>query len=122
MTLLGIDVHFVEDDFEIRKITVFLAQESGQQAMGELDRALLEIRKNEDDEDLREQRAGQLHPLKFLPVGCQENRDRIRFNGYVESLPEGSQFFEGFDSTFRDHLMDRRFKPLGILIVPTRIE
>jgi hypothetical protein len=122
MTLLRIDVHFVKDDSETRKITVFLAHESGQQAMGELDRALCEIRENEDDVDLREKRAGQLHPLKFLPVGCQENCDRIRFNGYVESLPEGGQFFEGFDSTFRDHLMDRRLKPLGILIVPTRIE
>ena len=91
--------------------------------MSESDCALLEIRKNEDDVNLREQRADLLHPLKLLPVRSRENGDRIRFYGQVRSLSLRSiQAFKGLYSTLRDHFMDGRLKPLGILIIPIRIK
>jgi hypothetical protein len=68
MGMLRIDIHFVYDYFEIREITFFSAQESGQQEMGEFDRALIEIRDDKDDINFREQAAEQLHLLKLFSV------------------------------------------------------
>ena len=87
--------------------------------MGEFDRALLSIRDNKDDINLREQPAEQLHLLKLFSVRSRENCDGIRFYGHPESLPEVIQSFEVFYSTFRDHLMNCRLKSLVILIIPT---
>jgi len=68
MGILRISVHFVKDYLEIRKITFFLAQESGRQEMGESDGAVCSIRDNKDDINLREQPAEQLHLLKLFSV------------------------------------------------------
>jgi len=87
--------------------------------MGEFDRALLLIRDNKDDVNLREQPAEPLHPLKLFSVRSRENRDRIRFYGPPESVPEVIQSFEEFYLTFWDHLMNCRLKSLVILIIPT---
>jgi len=87
--------------------------------MGELDRALLSIRDDKDDINLREQPAEQLHPLKLFSVRSRENSDRIRFYGRPESLPEVIQTLEELYLTFRDHRMNCRLKSLFILIVFT---
>ena len=58
----------MEDDFEIRIITFFSAQESGQQEMREGERALPAIRDGKDDINLREQPAKRQHLLKIFPV------------------------------------------------------
>jgi hypothetical protein len=118
MRFLGIDIHPIEDYFEIREIAVFLAQESGQQVMGEFDRALPSIRDNKDDVDFREQPPEQLHFLKLFPVRNRDNGDRIRFDGHPESFPEAIQSFEEFYSTFRDNLMNGRLKSFVIFINP----
>ena len=62
--------------------------------MGEFDRALLSIRDNKDDINLREQLAEELHPLKLFLVRSGENCDRIRFYWHPESFPEVIQSFE----------------------------
>jgi hypothetical protein len=61
-------MNFIEDFAKIYKIIVFLAQESGQQNMGEFDRALLSIRDDKDDVNLRKQPTERLHPLKLFSV------------------------------------------------------
>ena len=114
-----IEKHFFEDDFEIREITFFLAQESGQQKMGEFDRALLSIRDDEDDINLREQSAEHLHPLKRVSVRSRENRDGIRFDRHPESFPEVIQSFEDLYLTFRDYIINGRLQSLYILIILT---
>jgi len=86
--------------------------------MGEFDRALLSIGDDEDDIDLREQPAEQLHLPKLKPVGGYKNGDGIRFYGHPESFSEFPQALEGFYLTFRDHLMDRCLESLVVLINP----
>ncbi len=86
--------------------------------MGEPDGAVLSIRENEDDIDLREQSAERLQPPKLFPVRSREHRDRIRLYRQPESLPEVLQFVEELYLTFRDHLMDGSFESPAILIVP----
>jgi hypothetical protein len=115
---VGSPTHFVEDLTEIHEIIFFLAQESGQQEMGEFDRALLPIGDDEDDIDLREQPAQRLHLPKLFPVGGYKNGDGIRFYGQPKSFSEIPQALEGFYLTFRDHLMDRRLESLVVLIIP----
>ena len=122
MAVLRIFIHFVNDLAEVRKITFYLAQESGQQEMGEFDRALLSIRDNQDDINLRQQLAERLHLLKLFPVRSREDGDRIRFNGHPDSLPEVVQAFKGFYLTFRDYLANRCLKSLAILIIRTCIK
>ncbi len=61
------------------EITFFLAQESGQQKMGESESAFHSIRDDNDDINLREQLAEPLHLLKLFSVRSQENCDRIWF-------------------------------------------
>jgi hypothetical protein len=68
MGIMRIPIHLIQDDREIRKIAFFLAQESGQQEMGKPDGAVLAVRDDKDDIDLREQSAEQLQPLKLFPV------------------------------------------------------
>ena len=119
MGILRICIHFINDFAEVREITIYLAQESGQQEMGEFDRALLSIRDDKDDINLREQPAEQLHPLKLFPVRSRENGDRIRFYRPLESLPEIIQALEEFYLTFWDYLSNLCLKSLFILIIPT---
>jgi hypothetical protein len=106
----------MEDDDEIREIAIFSAQESGQQEMGEGERAFLLIREDKDDINLREQLAKPLHLLKLFPVRSRENRNRIWFDGLPEPRLKVIQLYKKFDLIFRDHLMNGRFKPLFILI------
>jgi len=115
---LRIDIHSVEDYFEVREITARLAQEPGQQVMGELDRALLSIRDDEDDINLRKQPADQPYLSKLFLARGRDNSGRIRFYGPPESLTEATQAFEELYSTFRDHLMDGRHKSLVIFAFP----
>ena len=103
---------------EIREITVRLAHESGQQVMGESDRAFLSIRDNKHDIDLREQSAEQLQMLKLSSARSRKDGDRIRFHGRPEPLPEVIQYAEELRFAFRDHLMNGRFKSPSILIIP----
>jgi hypothetical protein len=115
-------MHLVEDFAEIPKIIFFLAQEPGQQEVGEFDRALLSIGDDEDDIDLREQPAERLHLPKLFLVGSREDGDRIRFYGRPESLPEVVQALEEFYSTFRDHPMNGGLESFVIFAFPTRIK
>jgi len=87
--------------------------------MGDFDRALLSIRDNKEDINLREQPAEQLHLLKLFSVRSRENCDRIRFYWRPESLPEAIQSFEDFYFAFWDDLMNHRLKSLVIWIIPT---
>jgi len=87
--------------------------------MSEFDGALLSIRDNQDDVDLREQPAEELHLLKLFSVRSRENGDRIRLYRPPESLPEVIQSFEEFYFACWDHLMNGRLKSLVILIIPT---
>jgi len=112
----------VEDLAKILEIVVLPAQESRQQEMGELDRALLSIRNDEDDIDLGEQRPELLHLPELFQGRGRENRDRIGFYGRPESLPEVVQAFKALDATFRDRLMNCGLKSLVIFGFPTRIK
>jgi len=87
--------------------------------MGEFDRALLSIRDNKDDINLREQPAEQLHLLKLFSVRNRENCDRIRFYWPPESLPEVIQSFKELYFAFWDYLMNCCLKSLCILIILT---
>ena len=87
--------------------------------MREFDRALLSIRDNQDDINLREQPAEELHPLKLVSVRSRENGDRIRLYGLPESLPEVIQSFEAFYLACWDHRMNGRLKALFVSIIPT---
>ena len=118
MGFLRIEIHFVQDAFKILEITARLAHESGQQVMGESDRAFLSIRDNKDNRDLREQSAEQLHLPKLPSARSRKDGDRIRFHGRPEPLPEVIQFLEELYFAFRDHLMNGRFQSPFILIIP----
>jgi hypothetical protein len=61
-------IHFLKDFAEIHEVIFFLAQESGQEEMGEFDGALHSIRDNKDDINLGKQPPEQLHLLKLCPV------------------------------------------------------
>ena len=61
----GLMSHFNQDMAEDGEIIAFLAQKTGQQVMGELDRSLRSIREDEDDIDLREEPPEPLHPPKL---------------------------------------------------------
>lgn len=87
--------------------------------MGQFDGALLSIRDDQNDKNLREQPAEQMQLLKLFPVRSHKNCDGFRFYGHPESLPKINQSFEEFYLTFRDHLMNGRLKSFFILIIPT---
>jgi hypothetical protein len=109
--------HFVKDFGEISEIIVFLAKESRQQEMGELDGALLAIGNDQDDINFRQQPTEHLHPLKLFSIRCRENGDRIRFYGRPESFPEFIQSFKEFFSLVGDHRMNGGRESLHISII-----
>jgi hypothetical protein len=119
---LRIGVHSAEDDLEIRKIRIFLAQEPGQQLMGDLDRVFPQIRKDKDDIDLGQQPPELPHLLELVPGRGQENGDRIRLHGPSDPSLEVFQFFEMFYSTFRDHPVNGRLESVAVFIDPVRVK
>jgi hypothetical protein len=89
--------------------------------MGELDRSLLAIREDHDDEDLREQGPELVHPPKLVPIRYGENGYRIGFDGPPEPFSEIIQVLVLLDESPGDRLVNGRLESSVVYIMPARI-